>query len=590
MTVNADLARLFSEMATVLELTGANVFRVNAHTKVARILEGLPAEVTTLGKDAKSLMAALTAIDGVGEGSAKKIIEYIETGKVREHDELMAQIPPGLMQLTGIAGLGPKTIRLMWEQAGVVDLASLKQKLESGELLNLPRMGEKTLANIRASLEFMATASERKRLGEAMPVAEAIVAALRSVKGVKEVAFAGSLRRGKETIGDIDIVAAATDAAPVMQAFMQFNGAQKLVSGETKSSIRLNDMQVDLRVVDPSAFGAALLYFTGSKEHNVALRERAIKMGFRLNEYGLFPDIKDEAAEGPPQKRGVKPKASKTEADIYAALKLPYLPPEIREARGELELKETPRLIEVEDIKAELHAHTVASDGVLTIEQLANEAKRRGFHTIAVTDHSRSSFQANGLDIDRLLAHIEAVREAAEKVKGITILAGSEVDILIDGRLDYPDEVLEQLDIVVASPHASLKQAPEVATKRLLAAVRHPLVHILGHPTGRLINRRDGLSPDLHKIIEAAIEHDVALEINANHLRLDLRDTHVRAAVEAGAKIAINTDAHGIGDFDELRYGVLTGRRGWLTPALCVNTWTKPKLHAWLKKKRNARR
>ena len=357
-----------------------------------------------------------------------------------------------------------------------------------------------------------------------------------------------------------------------------------LVRAETKCSVRLElGAQADLRLVDAAAFGAALLYFTGSKAHNIVLRERAIKRGLRLNEYGLFPH--DDQATGTPQERGVAPVAAETEAAIYTALELPFIPPELREDRGEFDA-EPPTLVTCEDIRAELHAHTTASDGRLSIAELAAEAKHRGFHTIAVTDHSTSSVQANGLDPDRLRAHIDAIREADAGMSGITILAGSEVDILTDGRLDYEDDLLAELDIVVASPHAALTQDGATATKRLLAAIRHPLVHIIGHPTGRIIGRREGLDPDIEALVAAAVEHDTALEINANHRRLDLRDVHIRAAREAGAKIAIDTDAHAPRDFDQLRYGVITARRGGLTAAGCVNTWTQEKLHAWLKSKR----
>ncbi len=580
MSTNADLAKIFSEMAAVLELTGANAFRVNAHTKVSRVLKDLTVDVATLADDKKKL----TALDGVGDGTAKKIIEFVETGKVSEHQELLDQIPTGLLDVLTIPGLGPKTVKLMWERADITDLPSLKAKLDTGELEKLPRMGAKSIANIKEALAFADKASERIRLGKALPIAEEIVALLKAVKGTQQVQYAGSLRRGKETIGDIDILASSSDPEELAKAFREMDGVQKVqAAGGTKSSIRLDSgLQVDLRVVDDAAFGAALMYFTGSKEHNVNLRERAIKKKLRLNEYGLFPD---DGSDEPPQKRGVKPKAAKTEAQIYKALGLPLIPPEMREDRGECEA-DIPELITLDDIRAELHAHTIASDGKMTIEELATEAKRRGFHTIAVTDHSKSSIQANGLQPDRLLKHIDAVHEANDAMKGITILAGTEVDIHADGSLDYEDDLLAKLDVVVASPHSALKQDAKKATPRLVKAIAHPLVHILGHPTGRIINRREGMHPDINALIEAAIEHDTALEINANFLRLDLRDIHVKAAVEAGATIAINTDAHTMEHFDFLRYGITTARRGWLTAESCVNTWTKAKLHKWLKAKR----
>ncbi len=583
MSVNTDLAHIFDEIAALLTLTGANPFRAQANERAARILRDMTDDVATLSiaDDAKK---QLTALDGIGGGTADKIIEFINTGKIAEHEELLEVVPGGLLDVLQIPGLGPKTVKVMWDKADVTSVDTLKEALAAGTIEKLPRMGAKTVQNIRDALEFQAKSSGRARLGVAMPIAQRIVEHLTNVKGVQQCQFAGSLRRGRETIGDIDILASTTKPKDIAEAFTTMAGVDKiLAAGETKCSVRIDEgIQVDLRVVDDKAFGAALLYFTGSKEHNVRLRERAIKQKLRLNEYGLFPNDDDDT---PPQSRGVKPVACKTEADIYAKLDLQYIPPELREDRGELDA-DIPRLVEVDDIKAELHAHTTASDGKFTIEELITEAQSRGYHTIAITDHSKSSAQANGLDEKRLRAHIQAIRTAAKQFKTMNVLCGSEVDIRVDGTLDYDDKMLGELDIVVASPHASLAQEPKKATTRLVAAVSHPMVHVLGHPTGRLINSREGLSPDMNAIIAAAVEHDTALEINANFMRLDLRDTHVRAAVEAGCKIAINTDAHAAAHIDFLRYGVLTGRRGWLTPELCINTWSKAKLATWLKLKR----
>lgn len=587
MSTNAELARIFSEMAAVLELTDANVFRVNAYSNVARIIKDLTADLGELASEKKKL----TAIDGIGEGSAKKIMEFCQTGRVKEHDDLVATIPSGLLDLTKIPGVGPKTAKLLWEKCGITDLQSLREKIDCGALVGIPRLGEKTIANMKQSLEFLSKSSDRMRLGDALPLAENMIEFLGQVKGVKRIEYAGSLRRGVETIGDIDLLACTSNPKLLADTFRSVAMVQQVLGGgDTKISVRLlRGVQVDLRIIDESSFGAALMYFTGSKLHNVRLRERAIKKKMRLNEYGLFPagkvDEDKKEDQLPPQKRGIKPIAAKTEHDIYKALGLPFIPPEIREDRGELD-HQPPALIEFGDIKCELHAHTVASDGHFTIEQLIEHAKERGYHTIAVTDHSKSSFQANGLSPERLLMHIDAVRAAAAKAKGITVLAGAEVDILTDGRLDYDDDLLAKLDIVIASPHGQLKQDSQTATQRLLRAIRHPLVHIIGHPTGRMINRRDGLSPDINALVEAAVESNTALEVNANHYRLDLRDVHVKAAVDAGALIAINTDAHGEPDFDELRYGVLTARRGWLTPDRCLNAWPAAKLHKWLKSKR----
>lgn len=623
MSINQALADRLAQIAGIQELLGADRFRAISNERAARTIEGLSFDIAALAKDRKALLE----IDGIGPKIADKVIEFVETGRIAELDELAAQVPPGVIELLNIPGLGPKTAAVLWKQGGVTDLAGLKRLIESGEILKLPRMGAKSVERLKESIALAEAGSQRLALGLALPVALRIVERLRKVKGVRQAAYAGSLRRGKETVGDIDILVAAADADAARAAAEAFRGAPEvrrvILSGETKTSVRVAvspdlgrwtvegkegdavpdeggpTIQVDLRVVPPESWGAALMYFTGSKEHNIELRERALAKGLTLNEYGLFPE---DDHEEPPQKRGVKPVAGKTEAEVYHALGMAYIPPEMRELQGEIawaerELKRSKPaggddgdaaagLITVEDIKAELHAHTTASDGSMSIQQLAAGAEARGYHTIAVTDHSRSSAIANGLSVERLLAHIEAVHEANKGTKGITILAGSEVDILADGRLDYPDDILEKLDVVVASPHSSLSQAPEIATARLISAIRNPNVHILGHPTGRLINRRAGLSPDMAKVIAAAKEHDVALEINAHWLRLDLRDTHVRAAVEAGCLIAIDCDVHAPDDFDNIVFGVLTGRRGWLPPEQCINTWPAKRLHAWLKSKR----
>ncbi|MAB83223.1 MAG: hypothetical protein CMJ24_07280 [Phycisphaerae bacterium] len=574
-----ELIALFDEMGSILELLGANGFKVNASRKVARVLEDMTGDITRFRDDAKGLQA----IDGIGKSSAEKICTYLQTGSMPDFEKLLAQVPEGLLAVLEIPGLGPKTVRAMWEHAGVESVADLEKAIADDGLGDVPRMGPKTIANIADSIEFLKKAGDRTPLGTAWPLAEKIVDHLGSRPGVSRIAFAGSLRRGRDTIGDIDILACCEDAPSLIEHFQSTKGVEKvLLAGDTKCSIRLErGIQVDLRVVAESAFGAALMYFTGSKEHNVRLRERAIKAGMRLNEYGLFTD---DGEDEPPQNRGIEPIASETEESIYAALGLPMHPPELREDRDDLE--SVPELVTIEDIKAELHAHTTASDGHLSLEELVAAAKARGFHTLAVTDHSRSSVQANGLDEKRLLAHIDAIRQVNEDTEGITVLAGSEVDILSDGRLDYDDELLARLDLVVASPHVALTQDPKKATARLLAAIRHPLVHIIGHPTGRIINRRPGLSPDMDTLIEAAVECDTALEINANPQRLDLRDVHVRAAVDAGCRISIDTDAHAESHFDFLRYGVITARRGRCTPADCVNCMPAADLHAWLKSKR----
>jgi DNA polymerase (family X) len=595
MGVNQELARRFEQIAQMMELLGEDSFRASAHARAARNIAELPFDLEPIACDAKKLQE----IDGIGAGMARKIAEFCTTGRIADYDALSQKVPPGLLELLRIQGLGAKTIRALWENAGITDLEGLKKAIADGSILKVPRMGAKAVEKIKTAIDHAEQSGERLPIGRALPLAEVILESLRAVPGVQEAAYAGSLRRGRDTVGDLDFLVTSTDPARVSEAFRTMPQVTAvLAAGDTKSSVRVAikgmatgrlggehvaSIQADLRVIPRESWGAALMYFTGSKEHNVKLRERALKQQLTLNEYGLYPEDGETA---PPQSRGIKPVAGKSEEQIYAKLGLPYLPPEIREARGELTLKATPRLVELADIKAELHAHTTASDGGMSIEQLARAAKERGFHTIAVTDHSKSSTLAGGLSVDRLLQHIEDIRKADEKVKGITILAGSEVDILADGRLDYPDDILKQLDVVVASPHAALTQDPDAATKRLLAAIANPYLHILGHPTGRMVNRRHGISPDISKVVAAAKDHNVALEINAHWHRLDLRDTHVRAATDAGCLIAIDCDVHADEDFDNLRYGILTARRGWVTPDACLNTWPAKKLHEWLKAKR----
>ncbi len=591
---NPQIVAMFQQMAAVLEILDDDVFRINAFHRAARVIEDLGQDLSEIGPEAKRLVA----IEGIGKGTAQRICEFLTTGQMTEHVDLLAKIPPGLLELLAIAGLGPKTVRQLWTQAGVESLNDLNVKLQNDQLAQLPGLGAKKLENLRKSIAFAQRSSDRVRLGQAMPLALWYIAQLRRVKGVGQVAFAGSLRRGMETIGDIDLIVATDRAATrgqrpgyealakaIGDAFVNLQPVRHVLArGPTKTSVRSVDridkpggeIQVDLRVVRPESYGAALMYFTGSKEHNVALRERAIKQGAKLNEYGLY--------------NGDRLVAGHTERQVYEALGLDWIPPELREARGELALAQDKRLgklIELADVKAELHAHTLASDGRWSIQALATAAAKRGFHSVAVTDHSPTQVLARGLSIKRLEKHIQAIGDLADQLKGtVTLLAGSEVDILADGSLDYPDQVLAQLDVVVASPHSGLTQSPAKATKRLLKAINHPSVTIIGHPTGRLIGRREGLTLDMNQIVTAAAQRGIALEINANSWRLDLNDRHARLALDAGVKLAINTDAHGPGDLDQLIYGVLTARRAGATPAQVINCMSRQSLAKWLKSTR----
>ncbi|QDU72840.1 DNA polymerase/3'-5' exonuclease PolX [Mucisphaera calidilacus] len=587
---NAELAAILQEMADLNEILGANRFKVIALQKAARVVGDHAVALAALGAD------ELKGLDGIGKGVAGRIAEWAQTGRVGELDELRERVPEGLPGLLNVPGLGPKTVQLLWKEAGVASVEDLKSALEDEErvaaVASIKGMGKKKLEGLRKSLAFLERSAGRVRIGTAMNLAELLLERVRGFEGVAEATHAGSLRRGRETIGDIDILV-RTDGdegvrAGIAKAFTGMDLVRDvLAEGVTKASVRVAagdgpEVQVDLRMVPSSSFGAALMYFTGSKEHNVAMRERAQVRGMSLNEYGLW--------KGKAPRQGVGEAdqlvAGASEAEVFEALGLAWVPPELREDRGELgkaEADDLPRLIEVGDVVADLHTHTTASDGALSIEAMAEAAMARGLKVLAITDHSKSQVQANGLSAERLLEHAAEVREVARRLKGkITLLAGSEVDILADGSLDYPDEVLEQLDVVVASPHAALSQSSEVCTKRLVLAIEHPCVRIIGHPTGRLINRREGLSPDIPRLIEAAREHGVALEINANHYRLDLRDAHAALAVKAGVPLSINTDAHGEADFGQLRFGVLTARRAGATKADVVNCWGVKKLMGWL--------
>jgi DNA polymerase (family 10) len=581
MSINAELAGKFDAMATALELLGENRFRALAYQKAARVLGEMTVDVGELAKEP----AKLLEIEGVGRDLAGQIVEYVNTGGIQKLDDLLAQIPEGVLTLVRVPGIGPKTAAMLWKSGKVESVDDLKRCLASGELEGLPRMGAKTIEKIRKAVEFAEAGGGRQRIGEAMAVAEAVMGMMRGQAGVKRMEYAGSLRRGAETVGDIDLVVGCDDpereAGAIVERFTHLPlVAEVLAAGMSKSSIRTaGGVQVDLRVVRDDRFGAALMYFTGSKAHNVALRQRAMDMGMKLNEYGLWREGEES-----------EPIAAGTEEAIYGAMKLPLIEPELREDHGELAAAldhRLPVLIKLSDIRAELHSHTTASDGVWSIEELARFAQSRGMETIAVTDHSVSQYQARGLDADRLIAHIAAIHAARKAVKGVTILAGSEVDILPDGSLDYPDELLAELDIVVASPHAALTQDPATATRRLLRAIEHPYVNIIGHPTGRLVLRRPGLAPDIPALCRAAAQTGTALEINANFHRLDLRDSHARTAIEAGVKLAIDTDAHGPTDMDHLIFGIATARRAWATAADVINCLTTAEIRAFVKAKRD---
>jgi len=575
---SAELSAVFAEMADIMEVLGEDRFRVNSYRRAARTLSETTEDLAALAEAGR-----LESLPGIGKSTAAKIAEYLRTGQIAQHRQLREKVPPELMDLLAVQGLGPKTVAKLWREADIKSPGELRRALEVDpeRLERLEGLGAKKVAQLREALQFAERSAGRFTLDEAEQVAATLCRVVAACKGAGRVEVAGSLRRGRETVGDIDVLCEADEehAQAIIAAFASAEGVSKvLAAGRTKGSVIVaGRIQADLRVVPSRSFGAALAYFTGSKAHNVALREYALRKGFKLNEYGLFK----RTAGG--RERQV---AGATEEDIYDALDLPWIPPELREDRGELDAAvagRLPRLVSLADIRGDLHLHTTASDGADTIEEMIRACRSLGYKYMAITDHSKSQIQANGLDERRLAEHVGAIRAAARKYKDILVLAGVEVDVMKDGRLDFPDEVLAGLDLVTASPHSALSQRGAEATERLIRAVENPHVDVIGHPTGRLINRRAGMDIDIVRLARAAAANDTAIEINAHPWRLDLRDVHVRAAVEVGAKLLICTDAHNArDDLTLMRFGVTTARRGWARPADVINTYTPARLRKWL--------
>jgi len=575
--INTELAQAFERIADLLEIDGADGFRINSYRRAART-------IADTGDDIASLAAkgALTSLPGIGKGTAQRIQQYIDTGHIDALDELEAKLPEGLPTLLEIPGMGPKKVALVHARLGVKNLEDLKKRIESGELAQLPGLGAVSVQRIAEGIAFLESSAGRTPLGIALPIAELFAERIEAMKGVKQVEIAGSLRRGAETIGDIDLLCAAADGKKIIKQFVAFTEVKRvLAEGETKGSVTVDvdarrELQVDLRVVPAESFGAALQYFTGSKEHNVRLREMAVRKKWRLNEYGLFS--------------GTSLLAGKREVDIYKKLGLRFIPPELREDRGEFSLEaDFENLITVDDIRGDLHVHSVASDGRNTIEEMAESAKARGYEYLAICDHSKSATIANGLSIDRMRKHITTIKNAEKRTSGITVLVGCEVDILPDGSLDYPDNLLAQCDVVVASIHSAMGKSGSrklSPTQRTLAAMKNRYVTMIGHPTGRLLNQREPMEIDMAAVIEAAAETQTALEISSHWQRLDLKDLHVRQALAAGVMLAINTDAHRVEGFEQIRYGVMTARRGGAMVKDVINSLSLTALRKRLELKR----
>lgn len=574
-SANGLIATAFQQIADLLELQDANPFRVRAYRKAARLVGGLDVDLAAWIRAGKPL----PKLPGIGADLAAKIVEIVTTGHSAMLDQLRKQVPPAVADLLQLPGLGPKRVRLLYDELHVQTLPQLLRAARSGRVGELPGFGERTQQRIVTAIEKKLSKAKRYKLATAAPWADALLAHVKAAPGVIGAAMAGSFRRARETVGDLDIIVAAEHSAPVVERFVGTPEVREVLArGGTRAAVVLDSgIQVDLRVVPAASYGAALLYFTGSKAHNIALRRLAIGQGCKLNEYGLF---KDEARV-----------AGETEVSVYRALGLPWIAPELREDRGEIDAARRgalPRLIELDDLAGDLHAHTSWSDGTATIGEMAAAAKARGLQYVAISEHSRRLTVTHGLDATRLAQQCAQIDRVNRSLRGVTLLTGIEVDILDDGTLDLPDEALAPLDVVIAAVHSNFSLSHEAQTRRILRALDAPHVAILAHPIGRPIDRREPYDVDMHAVIRRCAERQVALELNAHPERLDLLDTWCRVAKDAGVLVAINSDAHAPNDFDNLRFGIGQARRGWLEKRDVLNTRPPAEVRAWLHERKSA--
>jgi DNA polymerase (family 10) len=556
---NRQIAILFTEIADLLELKGENVFRIRAYRRAAQNIDGLSKDVAMLSDK------ELTAIPGIGPDLAAKIREFIATGQMAAREKLLREIPEGVLALLKIPGLGPKKVKQFHDALKIKSVDELEAAIREGKLEGLPGVQKKTEENILKGIGFLKRGTERRPLGRVLPLAEDIVRRMKDAATVDRIEVAGSIRRWKETVRDIDILTTSKYPGKVMDSFVRLPQVSRVLAhGETKSSIVTDEgVQVDLRVVDEASFGAALAYFTGSKQHNIKLREMAVRAGLKINEYGVFKGNEEKKIGG------------RREEDVYRALKLPFIPPELREDTGEIDAAlagTLPELVTVEDIRGDLHVHTNWSDGSHDLDSMVEAARRKGYQYIAITDHTKGLGVAHGLDEKRLAEEMRLIDRANRGLSGFTVLKGTEIDIRSDGRLDLPDRVLAGLDIVVASIHSGFKQSEEQITKRMLAAIRNPHVSIIAHPTGRLIGERDAYRVDMDAVMKEAAKCGVAMEVNSYPLRLDLNDIHIKMAKQYGVQLAINTDTHVTSQYDFMAYGVAIARRGWVEKKDILNT------------------
>ena len=564
---NKELADLFEKMADILEFKGENPFKISAYRKASRIIGDLTQDIEEIAESGK-----LKGIPGIGEGMAQKVVEYLKTGKISKFEEVKKGVPGELIAIMDIPGMGPKTLSMLHKEKGISNLSQLEKASEDGSLLGLFGMGEKKIENIKRGIQLLKQSQGRMNLGVAFPIAKRIVETLRQKTGSKKIEWAGSLRRMKENIGDIDILATGPDKEKIVHAFTHLPEVKEvLASGETKASIIAEGgTQIDLRVVEEDSYGAALQYFTGSKGHNIHLRGIAKAKGIKINEYGVF--------------KGNKKIAGKEEKDVYRSLGMNWIEPELREDRGEIEAaqeKRLPKLVQESEIKGDLHVHSKWSDGTSEIEEIAQAAQKRGYQYVAICDHSKSLRIAHGLDESRLVKQIEEIDRINEKLKDFQILKGTEVDILTDGKLDFPEKILKKLDIVVAAIHSGFKQDKTKMTKRIVRALENPFVNIIAHPSGRLLGARDPYEVEMDELMEAVKKYGKALEINAYFERLDLDDVHCRKAKEMGVRVGIGTDSHHLDQMWMISLGVAVARRGWLETKNVLNTLSLKEMLEW---------
>jgi DNA polymerase (family 10) len=564
---NKELANLFERMADILEFKGENPFKISAYRKASRIIGDLTQDIEEITEQGE-----LKNIPGIGEGMAQKIEEYLKTGKISKFEEVKKGVSDELIAIMDIPGMGPKTLSMFHKEKGINNFSQLEKALNDGSILGLFGMGEKKIENIKRGIQLLKQSKGRMNLGVAFPVARLIVETLRQKTGSKKIEWAGSLRRMKENIGDIDILATGPDREKILQAFTHLPDVKEvLASGETKASVIVEGgTQIDIRVVEQDSYGAALQYFTGSKGHNIHLRGIAKAEGIKINEYGVF--------------KGNKKIAGKEEKDVYGALGMVWIEPELREDRGEIEAAQKgrlPKLVQESEIKGDLHVHSKWSDGTSSIEEIAQAAQKRGYQYVAICDHSKSLRIAHGLDESRLMKQMEEIDRINEKTRNFQILKGTEVDILTDGKLDLPEKILKKLDFVVAAIHSGFKQDKGKMTKRIVRALESPYIHILAHPSGRLLGARDPYEVEIDELMEAAQKYGKALEINAYFERLDLDDIHCRKAKEMGVRVGIGTDSHRLDQMWMMSLGVAVARRGWLETKDVLNILSLKEILQW---------